>query len=265
MQFMIRYSEIGLKSVRVRKQFENFLIRDIKNAMKFYGIDATIKKIDGRIIIEAKKYAEEILKEIGGIYSFSIVTIIGINLNEIREKVLEYSSYIKKGETFALRVRKIGKHEYSSMDVAKIVGDDIRKKRDAKVDLENPDKEIFIEIREKNTFIYNKIIKGIGGLPYESQGKVISFIENENDLKAAWLMVRRGCRVDFALSKPFEKEIKKMMKWRYYKIFYCKNIEEAERIAIENGAKAIVVGKNGFIKLSIPVFYPLLIEEVISL
>jgi len=55
-----------------------------------------------------------------------------------------------------------------------------------------------------------------------------------------------------------------MMKWRRHSIFKCNSIEEAEKIALEMEAKAIVVGNKNFIKLSIPVFYPLLGEEYIA-
>ena len=262
MLYLIRYSEIGLKSKRVRNEMEALLIQDIKNAAKFYGIDITIKKIDGRIIIEGEKFIENFLKEIGGIKSFSPVILTGVDLNEIKEKVLDYSSFVKENESFALRVRKTGKHEYSSREVAVVVGDAVRIERNAKVDLDNPKHEIFIEIRERHAFIFNKIIEGIGGLPYGSQGKVLALIENENDLRAAWLMVRRGCHVDFAGN--FEEEIKKMMKWRRHDIFNYKTIEEAEKIAIRNGNKAIVVGNENFVKLSIPVFYPLLASDYIT-
>jgi len=209
MLYLIRYSEIGLKSNRVRKQFENFLLNDIKNALKYYGIEGHIRKIDGRIVVEGEKFMEEILKEIGGIKSFSPVILSSVNLDEIKEKVLKISSFIKENESFALRVRKVGKHDYSSRDVAVIVGDAVRIKRKANVDLTAPKHEIFIEIREKNTFIFREIIYGIAGLPYGSQGKVIAFINDEPDLKAAWLMMRRGCHLDSCTTFEAEKEIRK--------------------------------------------------------
>ncbi|MCD6573989.1 MAG: hypothetical protein J7K95_07860 [Thermoplasmata archaeon] len=263
MLYKLRYSEIGLKSTRVRMQWENFLINDIKKACNFYGIDASIKKIDGRIVIEGDKFIEEILKEVGGIRSFSPVILTSVDLNEIVEKVREYSSFIKENESFALRVRKAGEHEYSSRDVAVIAGEAVRNERKAKVNLDEPEHEIFIEIRHSHAFIFKEITDGIGGLPYGSQGKVISFVEDMQDIKAAWLMVRRGCYVDFALSCSCEDEIKEMMKWRRHTIFYCNSIHEAEKIALQNNAKAIVTGKNEFIKLSLPVFYPLLGEEYV--
>ncbi len=265
MLYLIRYSEIGLKSKRVRTMLENFLINDIKNACKYYGMEASIKKLDGRIVIEGEKFIEEILKRIGGVRSFSPVAMTGVGIDEITEKALGYSSFIKENESFALRVRKAGKHGYTSRDVATIVGDAIRIKRKAKVDLENPMHEIFIEIRQRHAFIFDKIIDGIGGMPYGSQGKVLAFIEGDEDLKAAWLMVRRGCHVDFALAKDFEREIKEMMKWRRHTIFYCNSMHEAEKIALQNEAKAIVTGKENFIKLSIPVFYPLLGKEYVRM
>jgi len=265
MLYLIRYSEIGLKSNRVRKQFENFLLNDIKNALKYYGMEAEIRIIDGRIIIEGEKFLEEILKEIGGIKSFSPVILTSANIKDIKERVIEFSSFIKENESFALRVRRTGKHNFSSRDVAIVVGNAIRIARKANVDLTNPDHEIFIEIRQRNAFIFRKVIHGIAGLPYSSQGKVIAFIENMEDIKAAWLMMRRGCHIDFCITFDIEKEIKKMMKWRCHTIFRCNSITEVEKIALETEAKAIVVGNKNFMKLSIPIFYPLLGEEYIRM
>jgi len=258
---MIRYSEIGLKSRKIRKEFENLLIKDIKNACKYLGIDAFIRYIDGRIVIEAEKYIENILKEVGGIHSFSPVIITGASLDEIKNTALKYSHFIKEGESFALRVRKAGHHEFKSRDVAIIVGDAIRKSRNAKVDLTKPQHEIFIEIRDRYTFIFTTVINGIGGLPYGSQGKVLAYVEDMKDIKAGYFMMRRGCHVDFAINKDMEEVIEKIMKWRKYRIFKCSNIKHAEKIAVENGNMAIVTGKENFVKLSIPVFYPLIGEE----
>ncbi len=252
---LVRYSEIALKSRNVRLKFEKLLIEDIKKAMKYYGIEGSIKKIDGRIVVESER--NEFLEEIGGVVSFSPAIMCNSNIDEIRESAMKYGKRLKQGETFALRVRRSGKHDFSSMDIARIVGDDIRIARNAKVNLDEPSKEIFIEIRQNKTFIFDEVRKGMGGLPYKSQGNVMCIVDGMNDMKAAWLMVRRGCRIIFVRGKErnVEEMAEKMMKWRDYEI--------AEREEAEKKAKAIVMADNKFMKLSMPLFYPLIAEEYI--
>lgn len=260
MLFLLRYSEIGLKSWKVRQKFEDLLIKDIRNAMMYYNIQNKIMKMEGRIIIEAGNEAINVLKKIGGVKSFSPVIITTSDLDEIRKVAIQYSSYISKEDTFAVRVRRIGNHNFRSIDVARAVGDDIRKKRKAKVDLSNPSKKIFIEIRQKISFIYNEVLKGIGGLPYGCQGKILGIVKNDRDIEASWLMVRRGCHVDFVSTPDMKDKINEMMEWREYKIYFDKDIE---KIVMKTKAKGIV-GYARFVKKSVPVFYPLLGKEFID-
>ena len=260
MLFLLRYSEIGLKSWKVRQRFENLLIKDIKNAMMYYNIQNKIMKKEGRIIIEAGNEAINVLKKIGGIKSFSPVIITTSDLDEIRKTAIQYSSYISREDTFAVMVRRIGNHNFKSIDVARAVGDDIRKKRKARVDLSNPSKKIFIEIRQKIAFIYNEIIKGIGGLPYGSQGKIIGIVKDDRGIKASWLMVRRGCYVDFISMPNMEDKIDEMMEWREHKIYFNGNVEKIVKATKAKG----IVGYTRFIKKSVPVFYPLLGKEFID-
>ncbi len=256
MHTLVRYSEIALKSRNVRIRFEKLLVDDIKNAMRYYGIEGRIKKIDGRLVIESGR--NDFLKEVGGIVSFSPVTICDSDIDSIRNEAMKYAEKINENESFALRVRRVGTHNFSSMDIAKIVGDDIRMARNARVDLNNPSKEIFIEIRQNKTFIFDKIYHGMGGLPYKSQGNVMCIVNGIDDMRAAWLMVRRGCRIIFVkgdgMDEP-EEMAKKMMKWREY--------EFSERDEAWKKASGIVVGNKNFRKMEMPVFYPLIAEKYI--
>ena len=66
----------------------------------------------------------------------------------------------------------------------------------APVDLTNPDLTIFVEIRENKAFIYHEKIKGPGGLPLGTQGRVVVLLSSGIDSPvAAYLMMKRGCEV----------------------------------------------------------------------
>jgi thiamine biosynthesis protein ThiI len=64
----------------------------------------------------------------------------------------------------------------------------------ARVDLDHPDYEIFIEMREFGTLIYDRHIPAPGGLPIGTQGNVLSLLSSGIDSPVAtWLMMKRGC------------------------------------------------------------------------
>ena len=80
----------------------------------------------------------------------------GIGLDDIYSSAsaLDYASFITEGQSFAVRAKRSGKHNFTSMDVASEVGraiiDSFR--RDTghrlRVDLENPDVEFLVLVRD---------------------------------------------------------------------------------------------------------------------
>jgi thiamine biosynthesis protein ThiI len=143
--------------------------------------------------------------------SFEIAKIFGIanvmpvlqttsDLEAILELLLKISTKeIENRQTFAIRPKVIDSHSFKSRDIAVKGGDVILKKlkdRCIKVNLDNPDITFFVEVRGNKTFIYTKKIPGTGGLPYGSQGKIVSLFSGGIDSPVAtWLMMKRGASV----------------------------------------------------------------------
>jgi len=102
-------------------------------------------------------------------------------------------------QSFAIKTTRVGQHPFSSQDISVQVGAYILTNlsdRQIKVNLTNPDHTIYIEIRDKETYLFNQIIYGTGGLPYGSQGKAVSLISGGIDSPiASWLMMKRGCKI----------------------------------------------------------------------
>ncbi len=65
----------------------------------------------------------------------------------------EIDKYISSSESFAVRTTRRGKHEFTSIDVNVIVGDCIRRKTNASVNLRYPDKVVYVEIIQDTAFI----------------------------------------------------------------------------------------------------------------
>lgn len=191
-QWLIRYSEIFLKSDPVRRQWENVLIANILEVMP--GIH--IRNERGRIWLDGD-VKPDLLKKIFGIVSFSEVE--HIKLEEIEASLPDYCRRhgIEKAKTFAIKMKRVGTHAFSSNDKAIEYGNLLRSEfPHLKVNLANPDKEIHIEIREKEVYLYDNVTKAVGGLPLGVEGTLVALVSGGIDSPvAAWMMMKRGCRI----------------------------------------------------------------------
>jgi tRNA uracil 4-sulfurtransferase len=191
-QWLVRYSEIFLKSDPVRRQWENTLIANIREVMP--GIH--VRNERGRIWLDGD-VTPALLKNVFGIVSFSEVE--HIRLDEIESFLPDYCKRhgILDAKTFAIRVKRVGKHDFSSNDKAIEYGNLIRQEfPHLRVNLAHPDKEIHIEIRNNEAYLYDNIVKGVGGLPLGVEGTLVALVSGGIDSPvAAWMMMRRGCRI----------------------------------------------------------------------
>ncbi|MBZ9570773.1 tRNA 4-thiouridine(8) synthase ThiI [Methanobrevibacter sp. TMH8] len=207
-----RYGELGLKSPRVRGRFERKLSSNIKAS---FNCEIDINQ--ARIFIFPENFDEALdkLHKIFGIVSFSPAVSTYSNFEDIERTLSEYTDkLIEEGLItseipFAIRCRRVGTHDFSSQEAAAFGGSVVVRKLGCPVDLTNPKLEIFLEIRENETYIFHEKIKGPGGLPLGTQGKLISLISSGIDSPVAtYLMMKRGCEI-IALhfdNDPFTKE-----------------------------------------------------------
>jgi len=201
--FLIRYSEIGLKSEQVRKKIEQILKKNIhfKLKKKIKTFEIKVLPARGRIFIytdEIKKTTKQ-LSRIFGIDSFSPARECSSDYQDIKSNALALASTIlKKGDSFAIKTRRTGRHDYSSREISEKIGAAVLDhvgRDNITVKLKNPKKTIFIEIRDQFTYIFDEKIKGLGGFPYKAQPKLVSLILNEFSLLSTWLMLRKGCEI----------------------------------------------------------------------
>jgi thiamine biosynthesis protein ThiI len=191
-KWLVRYSEIFLKSDPVRRQWENVLITNIREVMP--GVH--VRNERGRIWLDGDVKPDR-LKNIFGIVSFSEVEHIGID--ELERFLPDYCRRhgIEKSKTFAIKMKRIGTHTFSSNDKTIECGNLLRNEfPHLKVNLALPDKEIHIEIREQEVYLYDNVIKAVGGLPLGVEGTLVALVSGGIDSPvAAWMMMKRGCRI----------------------------------------------------------------------
>src|SRR5512136_2227188 len=191
-QWLVRYSEIFLKSDPVRRQWENVLIANIREVMP----DVHVHNERGRIWLDGDVKPDR-LKNIFGIVSFSEVE--HIRIDELELFLPDYCRRhgIEKAKTFAIKMKRVGTHTFSSNDKAIEYGTLLRKEfPHLKVNLAHPDKEIHIEIRANEAYLYDTVIKAVGGLPLGVEGTLVALVSGGIDSPvAAWMMMKRGCRI----------------------------------------------------------------------
>lgn len=198
-QTLAAYSEIALKSGRVRRRMEDMLVNQIRYMLARHGLSKVkITRDRGRLFIESEdpEIACELTSKIFGIAYAMPVVKVKTSLPEIARVGTELAmKALEKGGTFAVRARRIGVHPFTSKEVEEKVGSDIlsKLKGKAKVDLTRPEKTIHIEIRGEDSYISDRMMKGPGGLPVGSQGKTIVLLSGGVDSAvASWLMMKRG-------------------------------------------------------------------------
>jgi len=198
---LARYAEVGLKSSGVRRYFESILMDNMLTALQAHNLEALVTCEQGRIYITTDRIDEAIpvLRRVFGIASVSPALIADSAMEEMQKAAAEYSrGVLKDGQSFAVKARREGNHPYKSMDVGREVGSAIflaNEDRGVRVDLTHPDVTFYVEVRERKAYIFTEYLPGPAGLPMGSQGKVVALVESDRDALAAWMLMKRGCRV----------------------------------------------------------------------
>jgi len=93
-----------------------------------------------------------------------------------------------------------------SPEVSRLLGSVVKEATGARVDLENAELTVTVDIVPERAFVSVEKHAGAGGLPVSTSGRVLALLSGGIDSPvAAWRMMRRGCRVDFVHfhSMPF--------------------------------------------------------------
>ena len=205
---LVRYGELGLKSPSVRRRFENALVDDIRKRHAKAGVPCVITSTRGRIFVDSDDWREssEILTKTFGVVSFSPVIEVDSDLATVTKGVLEFAQpLLFDGASFAIRTRRSGNHNYTSQTLAEKLGSEILehyKGRRIKVSLTKPDIEVFVEVREKKAYLYSSVLAGPGGMPFATQGRMLSIVSSELGIASSWLMMKRGCNVLISADSP---------------------------------------------------------------
>ena len=198
---MLRYGEIFLKSEPVKRQFVGTLLRNSGKALGAAGLAHRAEVHRGRIIIHGERPEEmaAVVSRIFGVVDVAVCVRTDPDTRAVTEAALSIAAPALQGEArFAVRARRQGVEGTTSQRLGADVGSALLERfPGARVDLDSPEYEIFVELREFGGLVYDTRISAPGGLPWGTQGKILALLSSGIDSPVAvWQMMRRGCEVD---------------------------------------------------------------------
>jgi thiamine biosynthesis protein ThiI len=202
-RLMLRISgELGLKSARTRRRFLRHLIRNVRAALARAGISGDVENRWSRLFVDAEEpeRARDALSRVFGLHSVAEVAVLpATTLEELVSGATEVYGDRVAGKTFAVRPRRSGDGPYTSRDVAVVLGDALRLVS-AGVNLDEPEVEVRLEIRDGVAHAVLDSTPGPGGLPVGSGGRAVALFSGGFDSPvAAWMAMRRGTAVELVV------------------------------------------------------------------
>lgn len=201
---LIKNGELALKGLN-RRSFEDTLIRNLKKQLKPLG-ETEIYTSQSTIYIEPKAEDydfEEALSRVSrvfGIAGFSRVCVCEKTVADILSRAPEYlKTELADIKTFKVEAKRADKRfPLTSPEICREVGGVLLDSfPHLTVDVHNPDRIVYVEVRDYAAYIRCAQIKGAGGLPVGTAGTASVLISGGIDSPvAAWTMAKRGLRLN---------------------------------------------------------------------
>ncbi|MFP4624545.1 MAG: tRNA uracil 4-sulfurtransferase ThiI [Gemmatimonadota bacterium] len=197
---LLRFAgEIFVKSRRTRSSFLRRLRGNLEDALASVPGDGRLEGGWDRLYVRhAGDAALDVLPRVFGLSSFSPVErVVDADLDAVVEAGAEVFTDAVRGRTFAVRARRAGHHDFSSQDVQVQLGARLLD-ASAGVDLDHPEVEVSVEVRQDRAYLFSRRVPGAGGLPLGVEGRAITLLSGGYDSAvAAWLLLKRGIAQDY--------------------------------------------------------------------
>ncbi|MDT8435178.1 MAG: tRNA uracil 4-sulfurtransferase ThiI [Gemmatimonadota bacterium] len=200
---MVRLTgEVTTKSRRTRLRFQRRLARNIAAALRRDSAgepdDFEIREEWSRFYVRVPEADRlEPLARVFGVSSYSVLDgSCPADLEAIVSLGTRLYGEAVQGRRFAVRVRRRGSQPFRSRDIAVQLGAALNP--GATVDLDDPDVEVRVEVRDDRAFLFSSRVEGAGGLPLGAEGRAVALLSGGFDSAvAAWMMLRRGVSLEY--------------------------------------------------------------------
>jgi thiamine biosynthesis protein ThiI len=208
MKFIVKlFPEIMMKSRPVRKRFSKMLQGNIRNVLTNYDEQVKVILEWDKIIVRSTDETPEnkatlisMLKSTPGIAHFLEVQESEFtDIHDVYEQTLARIGDSLDGKTFCVRAKRVGKHDFSSIEVERYVGGGLNQHTGAAgVKLKGPDITVHLEINDNKLFFIDKRYPGLGGFPLGTQESVLSLMSGGFDSGvSSFQLIKRGSRVHY--------------------------------------------------------------------
>ncbi|MGA8138234.1 MULTISPECIES: tRNA uracil 4-sulfurtransferase ThiI [Pseudomonas] len=201
------FPEITIKSRPVRMKFIRQLAKNIRTVLRDLDPNVVVNGVWDNLELETALSEPKALQELTerlccmpGIAHFLQVDEYPLgDFDEITAQCKQHFGEALPGKIFSVRCKRAGKHSFSSMDVEKYVGSQLRRQCNAAgISLKEPEIEVRMEIRDQRLFVIHSQHNGLGGYPLGSIEQTLVLMSGGFDSTvAAYQMMRRGLMSHF--------------------------------------------------------------------
>ncbi len=193
---LVRFGEVYLKGLN-RPLFMRALVNRVRHAVAEYHGHVWMK--DGRIYVSDMTDTQACAQRVAQVFGIHSVSIAREMEKDDFEAVCRAAIEMMadKSGTFKVRAsRSDKKYPYDSPQINEIVGGRVLEANpNLRVDVKNPDYTLVVEIRERATLHIGRI-EGAGGMPMGTAGKACLLLSGGIDSPVAGYMIaRRGVRL----------------------------------------------------------------------
>lgn len=205
MKFIIKlFPEIMVKGTAVKKKMVSQLHDNLRTQL-LRGDDSIItKRFWDKIEVftqpESRDVVLKVLVQTPGVEQvLEVVQSEAETLEEIAEQVAKFALPKIEHKTFVVRVKRSGKHEFTSFEMERFIGGYLLKKGQPKgVDLHTPDYKVELEYQQTQLNVISARHRGLGGFPMGTQGDILSLMSGGFDSTvASYLTMKRGIKTHF--------------------------------------------------------------------
>lgn len=201
---LCKYGEIVLKGAN-RAFFENLLCKELKFRADRHG-EFSIYRAQSTIYIEPLNDGADIdgmlaaTLKVFGIVGVSRAAVCAKDMEAIKALAREYIPLFLDGaKTFKCEAKRSDKSfPLSSPQISAEIGGEILSACPRlRVDVNQPDVVVRIEIREFGAYLHAGQYKGAGGMPLGSNGRGLLLLSGGIDSPVAgWMMAKRGVKIE---------------------------------------------------------------------
>lgn len=255
---VLKYGELVLKGLN-RGRFEVMLMKRVRRLLKTLKGSFQLHNAQSTLMIHGSDDADMMavadkMQKVFGVVSVCIGFECDKDMDIIRKTVRENAlELIGNAKTFKCVAKRGDKSfPFISPEICDICGGEVLSAvRGIKVDVNNPQAVVTVEVRDKSAFVHGNGRKGAGGMPIGSNGKALLLLSGGIDSPVAGYMIaKRGVGVSavYFESPPYTGDAAREKVASLAKVIagytgvvslYCVSVTEIQQSLVDNAEEKL--------------------------